>query len=878
MSAVYPIMLGGLGLLAVPILIHLIYRQKPRVLKFPAFRFLMKRSRTNLRKLQLRHLLLLILRVLVLALICLALVRPKISGELVNLQTDRPVAAIFLFDTSYSMQYKTTGDKSRLDEARQQALQLLETLHPQSRIVVLDTAEPASPGTIEWLSRDKAEVQIKSLALRYDNQPVTRRLDDAYQLFGQLALATEDLIGPRLPRVLCVFSDRMESCWDPRHLPHLQGLADAIPPLLERLPAVQGSIPGRIALLQELRDKLPPPAAQDYPEKKLIAAWEELQQRIPAATWDNYPDQQWVKILGEIRATSRDLLKKLQVAEGQDEDQAKKTFRKKIVASLEGGLQELQGVATFFIDVGLPDAVDLGIAAVDCFAASDASAPRQTFGPKEKIRVQVMLRATGAEFDNSLKCLVDGKLIHEQQAKLGSGESKTLDFDLDAGTLEPGYKQLELKLSAGDPLEFTNHRFATILIRSPRHVLIVTDDKETAQPLRDYIAANPIVQFQCEVKTPDEAEKLGPGKQDLAKYHAIYLLNVAQPTANLWKALKSYVDQGGNVAIVPGGKAGDEKAILVAYKNGGALLPAALTGIIEANAALLPGDAKQNKDKGAVWDWSQAFNSQHRFFKRFRHWHDIGRDDFIKVPRYAYRFWEVAPPEKVTTVLVHYNTKKRHPAILERDFGKGRGKVLLVTTRLDFPVEPAWNNYLVRDHSWAAVFPGELTIYLAGELEPVKLNFVTGQTPPTVTIPPGVTDQVFNLIGPLLGEQVPRPEKNELILHKAVVPGNYALEASPPPEGGLANRIGAFSVNLPAEEGSLKPVPLEEITALFGNDAVRNLKPGDTVLDLPGLFSTPLELLPGLMLALLVFLALENLLANLFYRREPRPQPEGEPS
>src|SRR5262249_37637588 len=163
---------------------------------------------------------------------------------------------------------------------------------------------------------------------------------------------------------------------------------------------------------------------------------------------------------------------------------------------------------------------------------------------------------------------------------------------------------------------------------------------------------------------------------------------------------------------------------------------------------------------------------------------------------------------------------KKHPAILERDFGKGRGKVLLLTTRLDFPVEPAWNNYLVRDHSWAAVFPGELTIYLAGEMEPVKVNFVTGQTPPTVTIPPCVNDPLFNLIGPMRGEELPRPEKtNELILHKAVVPGNYTVTAM-----GTAEQpaiVGAFSVNLPAEEGSLKQVPTEDIAALFGKDAVR---------------------------------------------------------
>src|SRR5213079_52563 len=107
MTFVFPILLGGLALLSVPILIHLIFRQKPRTLKFPAFRFLMKKSRTNLRKLRLRHLLLLLMRMLLLGLICFSLARPKISGDWLNLQTDHPVAVILVFDTSYSMQYKT---------------------------------------------------------------------------------------------------------------------------------------------------------------------------------------------------------------------------------------------------------------------------------------------------------------------------------------------------------------------------------------------------------------------------------------------------------------------------------------------------------------------------------------------------------------------------------------------------------------------------------------------------------------------------------------------------------------------------------------------------------------------------------------------------
>src|SRR5207244_5587848 len=83
MSFVHPLLLGGLLLVGIPVLIHLIMQQKPKRLPFPAFRFLLQKHRTNQRRLRLRHWLLLALRVLLVAAICLAFARPKLfSGRL----------------------------------------------------------------------------------------------------------------------------------------------------------------------------------------------------------------------------------------------------------------------------------------------------------------------------------------------------------------------------------------------------------------------------------------------------------------------------------------------------------------------------------------------------------------------------------------------------------------------------------------------------------------------------------------------------------------------------------------------------------------------------------------------------------------------------
>src|SRR5688500_7599728 len=105
MIFVYPMLLGGLILAALPVVLHFLIRQKPRTLAFPAFRFLMQQQRTNTRKLRLRHLLLMLLRVALLVLLCLALARPRLLHEQMGvLNRERPVALILVFDTSPSME------------------------------------------------------------------------------------------------------------------------------------------------------------------------------------------------------------------------------------------------------------------------------------------------------------------------------------------------------------------------------------------------------------------------------------------------------------------------------------------------------------------------------------------------------------------------------------------------------------------------------------------------------------------------------------------------------------------------------------------------------------------------------------------------------
>src|SRR5215207_7569964 len=111
----HTILIAGAALVGLPILLHLIMKQEPKRLSFPAFRFLKQRLKTNQRKMRLRHIVLLALRMLLIALFCLTLYQPTLLSERFKLAADQPVALVVVIDTTPSTGY-AVGDKTRLEE------------------------------------------------------------------------------------------------------------------------------------------------------------------------------------------------------------------------------------------------------------------------------------------------------------------------------------------------------------------------------------------------------------------------------------------------------------------------------------------------------------------------------------------------------------------------------------------------------------------------------------------------------------------------------------------------------------------------------------------------------------------------------------------
>lgn len=232
----HPILIAGAALVGLPILLHLIMKQEPRRLPFPAFRFLKEKLKTNQRKLRLRHFILLAMRMLLIALFALTLFQPSVlSDGLISLSGTQPLAAVLIIDTSPSMGYADAEGKTRLEEACRRATELVNQLPPGSRVAIIETGDPGG----DWLpSESDARSRLADLTKRAQaakgngtatggSQPVTSALATAYQLLR--TVDQESDASDPLPRLIAVFTDRTAASWDPARVEDLKKLRDGVP-------------------------------------------------------------------------------------------------------------------------------------------------------------------------------------------------------------------------------------------------------------------------------------------------------------------------------------------------------------------------------------------------------------------------------------------------------------------------------------------------------------------------------------------------------------------------------------------------------------------------------------------------------------------------
>jgi hypothetical protein len=132
MSFLTPFFLAALVGLGVPVLIHMIQRQRTELLEFPSLMFVRKIPFHSMRRQRIRHWLLLLLRCAALALLVAAFARPFLRSNALASVTGGAREVVVLIDRSYSMGF---GD--RWDRARAAARGIVNDLAPDDLATVI---------------------------------------------------------------------------------------------------------------------------------------------------------------------------------------------------------------------------------------------------------------------------------------------------------------------------------------------------------------------------------------------------------------------------------------------------------------------------------------------------------------------------------------------------------------------------------------------------------------------------------------------------------------------------------------------------------------------------------------------------------------------
>src|SRR5436190_7177364 len=254
------LLLGG-ALFAIPVVLHLIMRKKPKHLVFPAVRFVKVRLESNTRRLQLRRWLLLALRCAAVIIPALALARPSVAsalwgnylalgamglavaavalflavavmrklsryligglgllatvlgvvilftgiraiigGKPVLGDQEAPVAAVLVIDTSPRMEFRQ-DNKRRLEVAQETGAWLLKQFPGDSEVAVIDSRPGAASFAID---RTAAEKAIERLRPTGTPRPLVEVLTAAVQLVEQKQQSRKEIY---------VLSDLTQAAW-----------------------------------------------------------------------------------------------------------------------------------------------------------------------------------------------------------------------------------------------------------------------------------------------------------------------------------------------------------------------------------------------------------------------------------------------------------------------------------------------------------------------------------------------------------------------------------------------------------------------------------------------------------------------------------------
>ena len=654
MSLLHPALIFGLGLAALPVLLHFLMKQKPKRVIFPALKLIQSRQKQNSRRFRLRHLWLLLLRVGVFGLLVFALTRPSLppanysfSGFEWGVLAAIIAGGMGVYYTLLRRWQKQGVPKPDFIDRRSQtrvwttaavlALLLLCVGWPYQRRVMAEIKEPHAAAALD-LPVAAVCLFDTSQSTSYTQEGKTR-LDLAKTIaknhLGDLPASSRVAIADCSGDNPIIFQSTLSTAQT--RIEALEPRPVALP-LNERL---------RVALQAQADDR-----RRTLEEQGAVAE---------DARRDRYIRR--IYILTDL---------------------AKSAWSAGISQQLKADLERLKEIDIYLIDIGEEQPQNVGVTQVGL--------SRERISVGGSLDVQATIVSTGITEEVTVKLsLLDGK---EQLSPRGEARVK-LTPNAPAQVVFPRLKGLtgpvvhgQVQIDRSDPLAADNVRYFTAFAGAPTPVLIVTPQRGRALQIDGALApyekdSSETNLFATTVVTPNKlTEELIRNSQViwLQDVHSQEALPVAPGKGvkdvlalpdSMWNVISKHVEQGHGLIVT----LGDDKINPVDFDR-------------TAAQVCLPASLEVWKPRA---DYRMRFTSRnHPLFADFRDQNDswaVLENDFA-----VYRFWKVKPAGGAR-VLATYDDQQQSPAILEKTHGKGR--VLMFTSGTHLPEKSSnrWNNF-----------------------------------------------------------------------------------------------------------------------------------------------------------------------------------------
>jgi len=203
MNFLAPAFLAGLAAIAIPVIIHMINRERKVVVEFPSLMFLERIPYKSVRRQKIRHLLLLILRCLAIALLVAAFARPFFQRRHAAITGTGAKELVILLDNSASMGYA-----DRWSKAKDAAKKAISGLGPTDHATLVVFANEAVVANEPMATPDRITAAVNAAKLS----------SEATRFGPALKLASQIISVSTLPRrEVILISDYQKVGWANRN-------------------------------------------------------------------------------------------------------------------------------------------------------------------------------------------------------------------------------------------------------------------------------------------------------------------------------------------------------------------------------------------------------------------------------------------------------------------------------------------------------------------------------------------------------------------------------------------------------------------------------------------------------------------------------------